>query len=242
MTGSVIAGDVVMGPALHLIDIENLCGGWVSDKSCAEVWDHYLHQVGVSPEDQIIVAASVRHAAPAFFTLPPTARRLLVSNAPDAADRALLDSVRLDRVITLHRSVVIASGDGAFAPLAQRLRAVGLRVTQVVTDKVSVSGELYRSCEDLIRLPALRCSSGKSTSPRIGPLRSAASSTSMSTSSGRSPHRCARSHPHTDQDRVQFGARAQHLEQEQRSETNRSRPRSCGKIPVSSFSRASGRR
>lgn len=240
MTGSVIAGDVVTGPALHLIDIENLCGGWISSNRCAEVWDHYLHQVGVSPEDQIIVAASTHHAAPAFFTLPPTARRLLVSNAPDAADRALLEAVQLDRVTSRHCSVVIASGDGAFAPLAQLLRATGLRVTQVVTDKVSVSGELYRSCEDLIRLPALRCSNGTSSSLPRGAHQP--TSNSASRSSWRSLQGCARSRPHAKQEHRQLQVCPQHAEHEQRSETTNTRPRNCGKMPVSSFSRASGRR
>ncbi|WP_257606254.1 NYN domain-containing protein [Rhodococcus sp. LW-XY12] len=152
MTGAVIAGNVVQGPALHLIDIENLCNGRVPAR-CAEVWDHYLHQVGVSTEDQITVAVSRRHAAEAFFTLPATARRILVPNTPNAADDALLESVQTDRVGCRHRSVVIASGDGAFAPLARALRAAGIRVTQVVTEGVGVSGALYRSCEDLIRLP-----------------------------------------------------------------------------------------
>lgn len=155
MTASVIAGEIACGPTLHLIDIENLCGGRLSSSRCSSAWEHYLYQVGVSAEDQVTVAANARHAAAAFFCLPQTARRILVPNTPDAADHALLESAQVNRITQRHCSVVIASGDGAFAPLARALRAAGLHVIQVITEGVAVSGDLYLSCEELIRLPAL---------------------------------------------------------------------------------------
>lgn len=155
MTASVIAGEIAFGPTLHLIDIENLCSGRLSISRCTAAWEHYLHQVGVSAEDQVTVAANSRFAAAAFFSLPATARRILVPNIPDAADHALLESAQVDRIAQRHCSVVIASGDGAFAPLARALRTAGLHVIQVVTEGVAISGDLYLACEDLIRLPAL---------------------------------------------------------------------------------------
>lgn len=236
MTKSVLVGDPPNGPALHLIDIENLCGGKLSSNRCSEIWDHYLHQVGVSVEDQITVAASKHHAAHAFFALPPTARRLLVSNAPDAADHALLEAVRLDRLTNHHRSVIIASGDGAFAPLARLLRDGGLRVTQVVTDGVSISSELYRSCEDLIRLPALVRVDVTNTTPPPAQAPAAASS------NPRSRIACKATRPPEPHRNLPTRSHPQQAELEQRPQMVDAGPRSCGKMPVSSLPRTLGRR
>jgi hypothetical protein len=139
--------------ALHLLDIENLCLGRVRPSTCSVVWDHYLHQVGVSPRDQIVVAANSVGAASAFFSLPGSARRLLVPATPDAADHALIDSVDLERVALRHDTVFIASGDRAFAPLAHDLRARGLRVVQVVATGARVAAELYVTCDEFRQLP-----------------------------------------------------------------------------------------
>jgi hypothetical protein len=141
------------GSALHLLDIENLCLGRVFPATCVAVWDHYQHQVGVSSRDQIVVAANTVGAASAFFALPSTARRLLVPVTPDAADRALIESVDLERVALRHNTVFIASADGAFAPLAHNLRARGLRVVQVVAAGSRIAAHLYTNCDELRQLP-----------------------------------------------------------------------------------------
>jgi len=139
--------------ALHLVDIENLCLGRTLPATCSAVWDDYQHQVGVGGRDQVVVAANAISAAPAFFALPASARRILVPVLPDAADLALIDSIDVDRVAQRHATVVLASGDGAFAPLARSLRSRGLRVVQVVSAGARIAAELYLACHELRVLP-----------------------------------------------------------------------------------------
>lgn len=145
---------VPSGPVSHFVDIENLCGGDVATL-CPAVWAEYVRKVGVHDHDQITVAANRHNAVPAFFTLPSAARRILVPNKPDAADRALVDAVDIDNLAEKCSTVVIASGDGYFAPLAKSLRAAGLRVVQVATSGAGfgVSTDLYVNCDELISLP-----------------------------------------------------------------------------------------
>lgn len=140
------------GSVSHIIDIENLCGGDVSGR-VSDVWASYSRMVGVSAGDQITVAANRSNAVPAFFALPHTARRILVPNEPDAADKALVASVDASRTASRHATVVIASGDGFFTGLAVTLREAGLRVVQVATRGVGVSAGLYVVCDDFVSLP-----------------------------------------------------------------------------------------
>lgn len=154
MVTTTSAGSEPAGFVSHIVDIENLCAGQVSEH-CADVWKCYTDLVGVDANDQITVAANRNNALPAFFALPPTARRLLVPNEPDAADRALVDSVDVERIVRRHRAVVIASGDGYFAALARTLRGAGVEVIQVATRGVGISADLYVNCDELVTLPSL---------------------------------------------------------------------------------------
>lgn len=149
---SVIRASQIDSSRLHLIDIENMVVGNVSASNCSAWWADYVTTVGISPLDQITVAAAWPNAGAAFFAVPANARRIGVTATPDAADLALLDSVDVKRVARQHDEVIIASGDHIFAPLARALRASGVRVVQVVGPGVGVSAELYCSCDDLIRL------------------------------------------------------------------------------------------
>ncbi|WP_413617062.1 NYN domain-containing protein (plasmid) [Gordonia rubripertincta] len=142
-------------PVAHFVDIENLCGGDVATL-CPSIWAEYVRRVGIHDHDQITVAANRYNAVPAFFTLPATARRILVPNNPDAADRALVNAVDVANLARKRTTVVIASGDGYFAPLARSLRAAGLWVTQVATIGTGISAELYVNCDELITLPVQR--------------------------------------------------------------------------------------
>lgn len=139
--------------SLHLIDVENQCGGVVTDERCRAFWRHYEARVGVRPGDQIVVAANIYNAPSAFFALPSSTRRILTPATVDAADLALLASVDLDVVTVRHGAVVIASGDRIFTELAQQLRAAGVTVIQALTAGVGNSHTLYRACNTLIRLP-----------------------------------------------------------------------------------------
>lgn len=140
------------GSVSHIVDIENLCAGDVAGQA-SDIWASYSQLVGVSPQDQITVAANRSNAVPAFFALPHTARRILVPNEPDAADEALVASVDVGRLARHHSTVVIASGDGYFTGLAMKLRAGGLKVVQVATRGVGVSAGLYVKCDEFISLP-----------------------------------------------------------------------------------------
>ena len=114
-----------------------------------------MDAVDIRYDDHSTVAVSGRHAAAAFFALPPGIQRVIGANRPDGADLALIDSVEIDWVASNFGQVVIASGDHIFAPMARKFRAAGLSVIQVL-GAGGCSAELYRQCTEhryLLRVP-----------------------------------------------------------------------------------------
>lgn len=150
---------------LHLLDVENLVSGQVSRATVSAMWAEFVRVVGARWNDHSTVAASTRHAPAAFFALPRGIRRVVGTDDPDGADRALIDSVDVDWVSEHFGRVVIASGDHIFAPLANRLRDNGVEPVQVIGGGLS-SAALYRACTAHHYLPKTREAAARGRRPR----------------------------------------------------------------------------
>lgn len=130
------------GRTLHLIDIENLVDGRPTRENLIRAWDTYRHIIGINPGDQVRIACARSLAATLAFTIP-TGRQLLIgANAPDGADHALINSVDIAFTVARFPTVIIASGDHIFAPLAAGLAAAGATTTAAYRHDINCSTAL----------------------------------------------------------------------------------------------------
>jgi NYN domain len=124
---------------LHLVDVENLCDGQVTEAACAAFSAAYHSRRLVGPADLVTVGgtpASIKHT----FALGPSWRRVVGrSGCTDAADLALLDAMPSSARLPTFRRLVIVSRDHIFTEAAQRAHAHGLTVAVVfiTTDGLS---------------------------------------------------------------------------------------------------------
>ena len=129
---------------LHVIDLENLASG--ADRSAGELldaMDRYRSVARIAGGDLVEVAVDAsawRHVA---FSLPRSWRGRFGYGC-DGADRALLYAVDPRVAADRFDRLVIGSGDGAFADLAEALTAAGRRV-DVVSRPASLSRRLARA-------------------------------------------------------------------------------------------------
>lgn len=146
-----------------LFDVENpTCGAKATCEELADFWSILKQQApGIAPRDHVVVGASrsvVRRYRAAIHG--PNIKWVVGADAPDGADRALLDAIDLRRVARDYDELVIVSGDHAFADLARRAKMLGLTV-QVVTaqhpeQRSMLSRELAAAADTrtLVRLEA----------------------------------------------------------------------------------------
>ena len=132
------------GRTLHILDLENLCGG--PDQIPAEkyaVADLYRTQAEIAEDDHVVVGANPSSLIDCFDIFPGS--RLVGQHGPDGADLALLGALRhIHWVAQRYDRVIIGSGDHCFAPSAAALRARGILVG-VVAREGSVSRSLAAS-------------------------------------------------------------------------------------------------
>lgn len=141
---------VPAGRTLHLIDIENLVAGRHDcDEEALDMFDAYLDQIDVGADDHMVVACS--HAAAPHVIWAWRTARLVFRSGPDGADLALLDEAKPDWVEDHYDRVVVASGDGIFAGLANELRARRIPVIVAIGDS-GLSGDLARAACRVHRL------------------------------------------------------------------------------------------
>ncbi|OUS97270.1 NYN domain-containing protein [Rhodococcus sp. NCIMB 12038] len=138
--------------AVHLLDLENLVGGYLTPATIARAWNEYQQTVGISATDRVVVAVACRHRHTISSTLPSAVEIVLGDNGPDGADRALLAALDIDTVDPESTRVLIGSCDHIFAPLAAALRLRGVNVAQVIGIGTS-STALYRACPRQYYLP-----------------------------------------------------------------------------------------
>lgn len=136
------------GRVLHLVDVENLCGGsHVSDESVGFAMQDYWGAVALDPLDHVIIACSPQLAIPVHDAAPEA--RILVGRGFDGADRELIGAADTSDIARRFDRVVIASGDHIFTTLAASLRLAGVGVT-VVSRESSLSASLARAAQTVV--------------------------------------------------------------------------------------------
>ncbi|MGB4137305.1 MAG: hypothetical protein WA971_12125, partial [Microbacterium sp.] len=135
------------GRQVVLVDIENLAGGSdASQHEYAEVWALLRHgAIALHPGDVVAVGASRRAAQQAIPALWGQPVQWRWRDGVDGADLALLDFMDVTHIAQRYSRLVIASGDHAFATLAQGARRRGMAVHQVIGRGLS-SAELWGEC------------------------------------------------------------------------------------------------
>lgn len=137
---------------LHVIDLENLASG--VDKSAGEfldVVDRYRSVMRIAPDDLVEVAVDASAWRRVAFALP-RAWRVRFGYGRNGADRALLRAIDPRVATGRFDRIVIGSGDGAFADLAEGLTGAGRRV-DVVSRPVALSRRLARAATVVVVLP-----------------------------------------------------------------------------------------
>lgn len=113
---------------LHLMDVENLCGGTQPrPEQVRRVRSAYNRQLPTGRDDLVFIAMSHFAAAAILLEWPDSAERRLQSG-DDGADLALIEMLYDTLAITEVDRVVIASGDGIFAEHAARLQQKEIEV------------------------------------------------------------------------------------------------------------------
>ena len=113
---------------LHLLDVEYLGGGPTFSAADLDlVLDRYRPEVGCSPHDHLVGAASNWVYKRIAFDLDPAVRLIPAGGGPDAADIRLIDEAHLID-LTRYDRVVIASGDHRFTDLAIEIHDLGVEV------------------------------------------------------------------------------------------------------------------
>jgi len=138
----------------HIVDLENLSGGWVTPARTVEIFRRYQELVPIGPLDDVVVGLSPATAPAAAFDVHPRSRVRVGSPGPDSADDALIAAIDPDFTAAHFPRVIIASGDHAFAALAASLRARGVEVV-VLFVPLHVAAVLYTAASDSRRFPAM---------------------------------------------------------------------------------------
>ena len=154
MSASSLGSSPVRSGTLHLFDIENQLGGWLTRARTAMAVQRYVESGVMGPTDVVIVAGAERGCRHWIFNVPAGWGRRICADTVDAADHQLIQEVS-GGVLRRLDELVIASGDGGFAALASRAAAAGVRVTSVVGDGRQAA-VLRRRCHRTIQLtPAM---------------------------------------------------------------------------------------
>jgi hypothetical protein len=116
--------------ALRVVDVENLVGASRATPATLRATATKLHRIAPrSPRDHEIVGTDPRLLLAAATAWPGA--RYLLGRGPSGADRELAQVLHDERIEQRFDHVVIASGDGQFAPVAAMLASQGCRVTVI---------------------------------------------------------------------------------------------------------------
>lgn len=116
--------------SIHLIDIENLCGG--SDLSVSQVEAvrfEYFDLVQPNALDLFVIAASHHNLEASSYGWPGGFHQF--RSGVDGADILLAKVMLEDSIQDRFQSVFLASGDGGLAPFASALISQGSQLTVV---------------------------------------------------------------------------------------------------------------
>lgn len=144
------------GRSYHVIDLENLLGTAREADDVRTVWDAYRAGIGIGPDDQVLIASGPTLAKVALFALAGEHVRYYVRSGIDGADHELLFRTDERHAAVRYDTMLIASGDNAFTPLAHRASQAGLVVWQVA-GRGGVSRSLRETAHlhARLRLPAM---------------------------------------------------------------------------------------
>lgn len=136
---------------LHVIDLENLVAGQVTEDNVRLAWAEYKRVLDVRWDDHVIVGVAKKNAFVTFHALPGTVQRVVGENMPNGADDALVEATDIRWAVTRFQQVVVASGDERFVGLAKEFGEAGLSLLQVIGGGLT-STELYLNCPQQIHL------------------------------------------------------------------------------------------
>ena len=146
-----IKKQVAEGRALHLVDLENLCGGTrPSPDLVADVEAAYRLSTPRGPMDQMVLGTSEAAARAMYFNWGSPCRWVHRSG-PDGADLKLLEVLEQEQVVGRFGRVIIGSGDGVFADCVGYLQYRGVQVT-VVCGHGALSKRLQLAAREVVQL------------------------------------------------------------------------------------------
>jgi hypothetical protein len=155
---------------LHVVDIENLAGTGRPDLGVvAQLRATYTDVLGVAAEDHVVVACNPGCLLDVGAGWGLRCARYRTGRGCNGADWELLDVLECEGVAERFAEVVIASGDGIFAPTAARLAVAGCDVT-VASRRRSLSAKLALAAKRVVYLPEIEALGA----PVARPLRTAA--------------------------------------------------------------------
>lgn len=138
------------GRRLVLVDIENIAGGAGLTSEAVRSAKNALVGAGdLAGSDHVVVGTS--HIGLLAVGANWKGARYVVRSGPDGADLALLD-VFTERVAARYEAVLLASGDGIFAPAVAELGAAGVATT-VIGRRCCMSRALRMAATRVIYLP-----------------------------------------------------------------------------------------
>lgn len=128
--------------AVHLIDIENLCGcGIPSADDIRRAREIYEEEVGIQDDDLVLVAAGTQNKAAVRKAWPKATH--IFRPGPNGADIALAQFICESETITSrYGRAFLGSGDGGLAPYASNLTSNGLD-TIVVSRPSALSWKMH---------------------------------------------------------------------------------------------------
>ena len=133
---------------LHLVDIENLAGfAWPASEQVAACCRRYADLVNPHGSDLFVLACN--HGAGVAIADGWPGARYLWHSGRDGAELALLEVLSGESVTNRFRTVVLGSGDGAFAGPAADLALNGVHIT-VVANCASLSRRLRLAASEVV--------------------------------------------------------------------------------------------
>lgn len=114
-----------IGRTLFLVDAENLAGiGRPGADVLVSAANRLAEVMPAGPADHMVVGVAHNALLGAGLAWPHA--RLVVGSGPDGADLALLATAQAEDLAARYDRVVVASGDGVFAPLVAELGSLGV--------------------------------------------------------------------------------------------------------------------
>lgn len=139
------------GRAIHLIDVENLCGA--SLPTCDQIREArrlYELVIPIGPTDHVVVASA--HASLLAVGAGWPGARYLVRSGKDGADICLANVMLDEALAERYELIYVASGDGGLAPFVAELGRRGAH-TVAVSRIQAISPHMRLAAVETVYLP-----------------------------------------------------------------------------------------